>query len=36
MSRHGTARHIMNRHNPAHPGELLAGWLEDLGTTPGH
>ena len=20
----------MNMHNPAHPGELLAGWLEDL------
>ena len=21
----------MKMHNPAHPGELLAGWLEDLG-----
>ena len=21
----------MNMHNPAHPGELLAGWLDDLG-----
>ena len=20
----------MNMHNPAHPGELLAGWLDDL------
>lgn len=20
----------MNMHNPAHPGELLSGWLEDL------
>jgi addiction module HigA family antidote len=20
----------MNMHNPAHPGELLAGWLEDM------
>ena len=20
-------------HNPAHPGELLAGWLNDLGVT---
>jgi len=23
----------MNMHNPAHPGELLAGWLADLGVT---
>jgi antitoxin HigA-1 len=23
----------MNMHNPAHPGELLAGWLEDLDVT---
>lgn len=23
----------MRMHNPAHPGELLAGWLEDLGVT---
>ena len=23
----------MNMHNPAHPGELLAGWLEDLGVS---
>lgn len=23
----------MNMHNPAHPGELLAGWLDDLGVT---
>lgn len=23
----------MNMHNPAHPGELLAGWLEDLAVT---
>lgn len=23
----------MNMHNPAHPGELLAGWLDDLGLT---
>lgn len=22
----------MNMHNPAHPGELLTGWLADLGT----
>ena len=22
----------MSMHNPAHPGELLTGWLEDLGT----
>lgn len=21
----------MNMHNPAHPGELLSGWLEELG-----
>ena len=20
----------MNMHNPAHPGEMLMGWLEDL------
>ena len=25
-----TERHIMNMHNPAHPGELLTGWLDDL------
>ncbi len=23
----------MNMHNPAHPGELLSGWLDDLGLT---
>ena len=23
----------MNMHNPAHPGELLAGWLDDLSLT---
>lgn len=23
----------MNMHNPAHPGELLAGWLDDLGAS---
>ena len=23
----------MNMHNPAHPGELLTGWLDDLGLT---
>lgn len=23
----------MNMHNPAHPGELLAGWLADLSQT---
>ena len=23
----------MNMHNPAHPGELLTGWLDDLGTS---
>ena len=23
----------MNMHDPAHPGELLAGWLDDLGVT---
>ena len=23
----------MNMHNPAHPGELLAGWLDDLSQT---
>jgi len=23
----------MNMHNPAHPGELLTGWLEDLGAS---
>ncbi|MFM2449201.1 MAG: hypothetical protein RIS44_1651 [Pseudomonadota bacterium] len=23
----------MNMHNPAHPGELLSGWLEDLGVS---
>jgi addiction module HigA family antidote len=23
----------MNMHNPAHPGELLTGWLEDLGVS---
>lgn len=23
----------MNMHNPAHPGELLGGWLNDLGAT---
>lgn len=23
----------MKMHNPAHPGELLAGWLEDLNTS---
>jgi len=23
----------MEMHNPAHPGELLAGWLADLGVT---
>ncbi len=23
----------MNMHNPAHPGELLTGWLEDLNIT---
>lgn len=22
----------MTMHNPAHPGELLSGWLDDLGT----
>ena len=25
--------HTMNMHNPAHPGELLTGWLEDLNAT---
>jgi addiction module HigA family antidote len=24
---------IMNMHNPAHPGELLSGWLEELGVS---
>jgi addiction module HigA family antidote len=23
----------MNMHNPTHPGELLAGWLDDLGVS---
>ena len=23
----------MNMHNPAHPGELLTGWLNDLGVS---
>ena len=23
----------MTMHNPAHPGELLSGWLDDLGLT---
>jgi antitoxin HigA-1 len=23
----------MNMHNPAHPGELLSRWLEDLGVS---
>jgi addiction module HigA family antidote len=23
----------MNMHNPAHPGELLSGWLDDLGVS---
>lgn len=23
----------MKMHNPAHPGEMLAGWLEDLNTS---
>ena len=23
----------MNMHNPAHPGELLIGWLDDLGVS---
>lgn len=23
----------MDMHNPAHPGELLGGWLEDLGVS---
>ncbi len=23
----------MNMHNPAHPGELLSGWLDDLSLT---
>ena len=23
----------MNMHSPAHPGELLAGWLDDLGAS---
>lgn len=23
----------MDMHNPAHPGEILSGWLEDLGLT---
>lgn len=23
----------MHMHNPAHPGEILAGWLADLGTS---
>lgn len=23
----------MNMHNPAHPGELLSGWLDDLDTS---
>lgn len=23
----------MEMHNPAHPGELLTGWLDDLGVT---
>ena len=23
----------MNMHNPAHPGELLTGWLDDLGVS---
>ena len=23
----------MNMHNPAHPGELLTGWLDDLGAS---
>ena len=28
-----TERHTMNMHNPAHPGELLTGWLDDLGVS---
>jgi antitoxin HigA-1 len=24
---------MMNMHNPAHPGELLTGWLDDLGVS---
>lgn len=24
---------MMDMHDPAHPGELLAGWLSDLGVT---
>lgn len=23
----------MNMHNPAHPGEILSGWLEELGVS---
>jgi plasmid maintenance system antidote protein VapI len=23
----------MKMHNPAHPGEMLAGWLDDLNTS---
>ena len=23
----------MNMHNPAHPGELLSGWLDDMNTS---
>jgi hypothetical protein len=26
-------RRVMKMHNPAHPGEMLAGWLEDLKTS---
>ena len=26
-------RRAMNMHNPAHPGELLTGWLDDLGVS---
>jgi addiction module HigA family antidote len=28
-----TERRVMKMHNPAHPGEMLAGWLEDLKTS---
>lgn len=32
MNCRGVGKHVnMNMHNPPHPGELLAGWLDDLG-----
>ena len=33
LDRFRLAKHIMNMHNLARPGELLAGWLDDLGVS---